>query len=146
MTFISYLHVSISNLTATDWAMIIKIHTLFCSCSPIILYFACQGLDIVTVEIRCSSTSQIPSTSTLLHYSSDNNTPSIVFISILFFDQTYFFCYLIWLFCLLFVRCFIVLLVAAWLMVAREYSVTERGQRNTEAVYHLISFNFAIGQ
>ena len=35
-----------------------------------------------SVEIRCSQTSQIPSTSTLLHYSSDNNTPSIVFISI----------------------------------------------------------------
>ena len=75
----------------------------------------------LVIEIRCLSISQIPSTSTLFHYSSDNNTLSIVFISILFFDQTYFFCYLIWLFCLLFVGCFIVLLVAAWLTVAREY-------------------------
>jgi len=36
----------------------------------------------LVVEIRCSPTSQISLTNTLLHYSFDNNTPSIVFISI----------------------------------------------------------------
>jgi len=74
----------------------------------------------LVVEIRCLPTSQIPLTSTLLHYSSNNNTLSIVFISI--YSLIKLFSFVIWFdfFCLLFVRCFIVLL-AAWLMVAREY-------------------------
>ena len=52
----------------------------------------------LVVEIRCLPTSQTPSTSTLLHYSSDNNTPSIVFIFIYSLIKLFFFCYLIWLF------------------------------------------------
>jgi len=70
--------------------------------ASLLVVFETRPKYVLIVEIRCSPTSQIPSTSTFLHYSSDNNIPPIVFISILFFDQTYFFCYLLFIVCRMF--------------------------------------------